>query len=73
MKTMLVFGISGQDSISLTRLFLGKGRRNVAVGRASPARTASRLGWKAVMHPAGVAQAMVEREMRQPLRENIAS
>ncbi|WP_300163335.1 GDP-mannose 4,6-dehydratase [Solidesulfovibrio sp.] len=46
---------------------------DIAVSRANPARADDRLGWKAVMHPADVARAMVEHEMRQPPRENIVS
>ncbi|HCR14394.1 GDP-mannose 4,6-dehydratase [Solidesulfovibrio sp.] len=47
---------------------------DIAVSRANPARAESLLGWKAAKHPADVAWAMVEHEMRQqPLREKTVS
>lgn len=46
---------------------------DIAVSRANPARAASRLGWKANLHPAEVARTMVAHELGQPPRENIVS
>jgi len=46
---------------------------DIAVSRANPAKAERELGWKATLHPAGVARAMVAHERDQPLRENTAS
>jgi GDPmannose 4,6-dehydratase len=42
---------------------------DIAISRANPAKAAARLGWRADLHPANVARAMVAHELSQPQPE----